>query len=76
MDTTTPDLHPPAPRPGGQRNAPGVNARFSQSVDVLTAVAEDARAVGLHRIADELVTARDRIAALALDLWRGEGVGR
>jgi len=76
MDTTTTDLHPPAPRPGGQRNAPGVDARLAQSVDVLTAAAEDARATGLHDIATTLFSYRDSIASLALELWKREGCER
>lgn len=74
MEPTITDLSPIGP--GRQRNAPGVNTRLSQCVDLMSAAVEEARAAGLHRIADELVTARDRVAALALDLWRGEGVGR
>ncbi len=71
MEPTTTNLSPTGP--GGQRNAPGVNTRLSQCVDVLSAAVEEARAAGLHRIADELVTARDRVATLALDLWKREG---
>ncbi len=56
MELITTDLHPLTPRPGGERNAP---------------VAEDPRAVNLHCVADQLVTVRDRVAAL--DLWKREG---
>jgi len=70
MDTTT-DLYP-----HGRRNAPGVNARLSRCVDVLTIAAEDARAVGLHDIATILFGYRDGAASLALTLWKREGCER
>ncbi len=70
MDATT-DLYPHT-----RRNAPGVNARLSQCVDVLTVAAEDARAAGLHAIATTLFGYRDSAASLALDLWKREGCER
>ncbi len=51
------------------RNAPNVNSTFSGCVDALTAAAEDARDIGLHKIADKLFRMRDEVAGDALDLW-------
>jgi hypothetical protein len=54
-------------------NAPNVGSRLSVLVDVAQAAIDDARAAGLHGIADELDTLRAPIATLALRLWRAEG---
>ncbi len=55
------------------RNAPSVNAPLSRLVDVAQAAIDDARAAGLHGIADELDTVRARVATLALRRWWTEG---
>jgi len=64
------------PNTDGGRNAPNVNNRLSIVVDVAQAAIDDARAAGLHGIADELDTVRARVATLALRLWRVQGGGR
>ncbi len=40
---------------------------------VAQAAVDEARAAGLHGIADELDSIRARVATLALRLWRGDG---
>lgn len=59
-----------------RRNAPSVTCTLSVLVDVSQAAIDDARAAGLHGIADELDMIRARVAWLAIKLWRGEGDGR
>ncbi len=63
-------------QPETRRNAPNVNSTLSNLVDVAQAAVDDARAAGLHGIADELDMIRARVAWLAIKLWRGEGDGR
>jgi hypothetical protein len=54
------------------RNAPNPRSRLSVLVDVATAAAEDARASGLHSVADQVDALRARAAEIALGLWRYE----
>ncbi len=58
------------------RNAPNVTSALSIVVDVTQAAVDDARGAGLHDLADELDTIRERIAGIALRLWRAEGGNR
>ncbi len=55
------------------RNAPNVNNRLSSLVDVTQDAVDDARAAGMHSVADELDCIRARVATIALRLWRGDG---
>jgi len=71
MDTLNIATHTEA-----RRNAPNVNNRLSILVDVTQAAVDDARATGLHGVADELDTLRARVATLAFRLWRVQGGGR
>lgn len=64
------------PNADGGRNAPNINNRLSLIVDATQAVVDDARAIGMHGVADELDTIRERIAGIALRLWRAEGGSR
>ncbi len=64
------------PNAGSGRNAPNVTNRLSIVVDVTKVAIDDARAAGLHGIADELDTVRARVATLALRLWWTEGGNR
>lgn len=59
-----------------EKNAPNANSALSRLVDVAQAAVDDARAAGLHGIADELDAYRSRIATLALRLWWTEGGAR
>lgn len=68
MDTLNIATHTEA-----RRNAPNVNSTLSNLVDVAQAAVDDARAAGLHGIADELDTVRARVASIALRMWRGNG---
>lgn len=56
-----------------EKNAPNANATLSRLVDAAQAAIDDARAAGLHGIADELDSVRARVATLALRLWWTEG---
>lgn len=69
----------PAPsrnRPPTPRNAPNLNSTLSLLVDHIQHVTDEARANGLHALADQLDTHRDSIAGIALRVWRAEGGGR
>ncbi len=55
-----------------RRNAPNVTNRLSILVDVTQGAVDDARATGLHGIADELDTVRARVASIALRLWHAD----
>lgn len=59
-----------------RRNAPNPSSRLSVLVDVAQAAVDDARAGGLHGIADELDAIRARVATLAHRRWREEGRDR
>lgn len=63
-------------RTEARRNAPNPSSKLSALVDVAQAAVDDARAVGLHGVADELDTVRARVADIAIRLWRGQGGGR
>jgi hypothetical protein len=58
------------------KNAPNTNAALSRLVDVAQATIDEARAAGLHGIADELDSVRARVATIALNLWRLKGEWR
>ncbi len=58
------------------RNAPNVNSVLSLTVDAVQWAIDEARAAGLHSIADQLDSHRDGIAAIAMRTWRNEGGGR
>jgi len=65
-------LGSPPPKP----NAPGLSNTFSLLVDHIQHVTDEARANGLHALADELDMHRDGIAGIALRVWRAEGSDR
>ncbi len=56
-----------------RRNAPSLANHLSRLVDSITLEIEDARAVGLHAIADELDRARQIVVEAAITAWRAEG---
>lgn len=66
MNRTDVSMHTPP------RNAPNVNSVLSLLVDHVQFAVDEARAAGLHSIADQLDTHRDGLAGIALDLWSRE----
>lgn len=55
-----------------RRNAPNVHSTLSLTVDAVQWAVDEARAAGLHGLADELDRYRDGIATIALRVWRAE----
>jgi hypothetical protein len=55
-----------------RRNTPNPSHTLSVLVDYVQAVEDDARWAGLYGVADELAAIRNRIAEIAVHLWRRE----